>query len=104
MTRTRTPAYRFSIYSLDSMVMRLLKQEIKIENMKRALSELENGGPKHKKRLVVTVKPRLGKNSPFADLYRKGGKYYQRSSQTIRKEHGAHFDIYVHERITWNFK
>ena len=96
--RTRTDAYRFTVTSLDSPLIRELKHLVKIQNVEDKLSYLVGGHEKYNRRRVVAIKARLGKDSPYAHLYRKGGELYRRSAQTIRPEHGAHFDVYVHIR------
>jgi len=92
----RTSAYRFTIpQRTDNKFLDALKHEVKIENAQRRVKELTTG--KAQPRLRVVLKGRLGKDNPFAPLYRRGGKLWRYSAQTIRPEHSAHFDVYVHE-------
>jgi hypothetical protein len=50
--------------------------------------------PMHAGHTVVTY-GRLGKNSPYARLYRIGGYYHRSSSQRIRLEHSSRIDVYL---------
>lgn len=99
---TRTDAYRCTITSLDDPQLALVRRQVQIDNAQRRYAEVLGIRPVHpqwgRRRLVVAIKGRLGKNSPHAELYRRGGPLYQFSAQTIRREHAARFDVYVHER------
>jgi hypothetical protein len=90
----RADSYRFttSWYSTDSIDA--LRKEIQIENAKARVKELETGIKTDRQRVVV--RPRLGRNNPFRQLYQYGGPLHRYSSQDIRPEHGAYFDVYVH--------
>ena len=59
-----------------------------------ARSELEGSDMRWRLR----VRPRLGRNSPFKHLYAKHGPLWRPSSQDIKREHGARFDLYVYRR------
>ena len=98
----RTSTYRCTVQSLDDKVIEMYRTQAKIGNMfGRAYdaSLAASGGPTPRwtKRLRVRVRGRLGKNSPYAHLYKKGGPHYQWTSQDIRPEHASRFDVYVHE-------
>ena len=49
-------------------------------------------------RYRLEIKPRLGRNSPHAHLYRLGGPLHRYSSQRIKTEHGQRFDLYLLRR------
>ena len=94
--------YRCTVKTLDDKVIEMYKAQAKIANLfGRAYdaSLLASGSktPRWTKRQRVRVRGRLGKNSPFAHLYKKGGPLHRWSSQDIRPEHAARFDVYVHE-------
>ena len=91
----RTEAYRFTSMSYGNVVIDDLKLEVKIENAKRRVKELETG--KVLPRFRVVLKGRLGKHNVHASLYRKGGSLWRYSAQTIRPEHSTRWDVYVHE-------
>ena len=93
--KVRTDAYRFTIPQRDNKFVEALKHEVKVENAQRRVKELVTG--QSQPRLRVVLKGRLGKDNPHAPLYRRGGKLWRYSAQTIRPEHSAHFDVYVHE-------
>jgi hypothetical protein len=92
----RTSAYRFTIpQRTDNKFLDALKHEIKVENAQRRVKELVTG--QKQPRLRVVLKGRLGQDNPHAQLYRRGGKLWRYTSQTIRPEHSTRFDVYVHE-------
>lgn len=92
----RTDAYHFTVTRVtDNMFLTALKLEVKIENARRRVTELATGKAQPRQRVVL--RGRLGKDNPNAPLYRRGGKLWRYSSQTIRVEHAAHVDVYVHE-------
>lgn len=101
----RTSAYRFTVTDSADPQIAALKRLVKIQNVSRKLDELSGGrgsvfqysGQHYVRRSRVVIKGRLGKNSPHAQLYRRGGAHYRYSAQTIRPEHSARFDVYVHE-------
>ena len=80
----RTAAYRFTFTANcpDGLaLLKLLRQRIAVLN-----AEAPNDSKQR-----VCVKPRLGRNSQFAEMY-KG------CHQTVKTEHGAYFDVYVQTR------
>ena len=92
----RTDAYRFTVPQVTgNKFIEALKHEVKVENAQRRVKELATG--KAQPRLRVVLRGRLGQDNPNAPLYRRGGKLWRYSSQTIRVEHAAHVDVYVHE-------
>ena len=92
----RTDAYRFSTHQVTgNKILDALRAEVKLENAQRRVKELATG--KAQPRLRVVLRGRLGRDNPNAPLYRRGGKLWRYSSQTIRVEHAAHVDVYVHE-------
>lgn len=95
--KTRTPAYLFTTISFDCSEIMELRRQVRITNLERQIRELRDGV--RWPRQTVRVRPRIGKENPNAHHYRRGGKYWRWSSIDIRSEHGAHFDVYVHERI-----
>lgn len=50
-------------------------------------------------RYALAVRPRLGRHNPNAHLYAKGGPLHRWSGQTIKREHGQRFDVYVHMKF-----
>ena len=101
---TRSSAYRLTVTDINDPQIAALKRLVKIQNVSRKLDELSGvgrgfqySGRHYVRRLRVVLKGRLGKNSPHAHLYRRGGAHYQWCAQTIRPEHAARFDVYVHE-------
>jgi len=77
--RERTPNFRFTHKPGD-------------KGSEKKLADLKANKAPHE---VVSMKPRLGKNSPHADLYKKGGEL---SRKDIKKQHASHFDVYVHPK------
>ena len=80
---------------------------VKLINAKQRVKDMESpkfveyswsGKCQLKSRWVVRVRGRLGKDNPHAKLYRRGGPLHRYSSQDIRPEHAAHFDVYMHKR------
>jgi hypothetical protein len=99
----RTEAYVATVTDMNDPVIAELKRSARILNAELRLNELRGLGNKKEYcgrvyvyRYRVTIKPRLGKNNSYAHLYRVGGKLHRNSSQTIRPEHGHHFDVYLH--------
>lgn len=80
----RSDNYRFTVETLDDARLAELRAFVSYTNSIR-----EPGADRRR----VSVRPRLGKNNPYAFMYR--GRY-QRS---IRRSHAKHFDIYVHRDI-----
>jgi hypothetical protein len=96
---TRTSAYKFTTDKHDNYMINLIRGDIKIYNLRARAIELETGFPQ--KRRFLKVHGRLGSDNPYAYMYRRGGKHYRCSAQTIRPEHATRFDIYVHERFAY---
>ena len=46
----------------------------------------------------VKLQARLGKDSPYASIYKDDRRRTWYPYQTIKLEHGSRFDIYVYER------
>ena len=105
----RSNAYKFTVTSMEDPAIALLKHDAKVENLIRRLEEARSGtvhrsewgGQEYVRRVRVRVRARLGKDSPYAHLYRRGGKHYRWTSQDIRPEHGSRFDVYVHDVFVW---
>ena len=90
----RTQAYKFTTWDLKGFELEKLKRHAKILNAGARLNELVTG--KKHDRCRVVVRGRLGKHNIHAPLYRRGGEHYRASSQTIKREHASHFDVYLH--------
>jgi hypothetical protein len=78
----KSEAYMFTVTDLTvpSRQLELTKRHIKISN---GMTDQQ---------YRVCVKYRLGKNSPFAHLYRG------RHCYSVMKAHAAHADVYVYEK------
>lgn len=61
-----------------------------IRNVNR---RLKNEGSN--KRVFLRVRGRLGKNSPYAHFYAKGGYHYRPTSQDILFQHAERVDVYM---------
>jgi hypothetical protein len=61
-----------------------IRKKIKADNLERKAEG--------KQRRYVALRPRLGKDNPFAGLYRSGELKYQ----MIRVAHAASFDLYLY--------
>ena len=100
----RTPSYQFTTTDLSDSKIALLKGKAKLLGLEEKAQEIvaeAMGEPKlESKRFRVVIRPRLGKNSPYASLYARGGELYRYSSQDIRPEHGERFDVYLHVVMT----
>ncbi len=86
--KKRTDAYLFTA-SLDCV-----EDMMRIEDV-RSIAKVINKGYRannRDKRVQITLKPRLGKNSPYRHLYR-GRRCY-----TVLMEHASHIDVYTHQR------
>jgi hypothetical protein len=88
--------YIGTLSSYDEAKIGAARAEISIRN---ALSKLKGSD----KRWVLKVRPRLGRNSPFRHLYALGGPLHRYSSQDIKREHGARFDMYVYRRYDYRY-
>lgn len=104
MSSYRSSAYYCTVANPDSEIIDQARKRARIRNAEQKLKEVA-GAVKAQKyfdkyyvtRYRVVVRPRLGKNNPHAHLYRVGGSLHRSSSQTIRKEHGTRFDVYIQE-------
>jgi len=95
----RSGTYQFTVYrdvigKIPQGQIDELRKEIKILNLKNRILKLENPNARVP-RLRVRVRGRLGKNSPYSPLYRRGGKLHRYTSQDIRIEHSERVDVYV---------
>jgi len=74
--------------------------EEKIANIRHVVSLINATHKKNgsSKRWRIKIRPRLGLNSIYRDLYARGGALHRYTSQDIKREHGARFDIYMHRR------
>lgn len=102
----RTEAYRFTTADTTDTRISDLKVMARLMGLERKAKELvdeyNTGRPaRFKTRFRVVVRARLGKGSPYAGLYRRGGPHYRFSAQTIRPEHGSRFDVYLQEVRTY---
>ena len=111
---TRTSSYQFTVQAStgrnDPAILQLRGQVTQANRDLKRVHELQVqewldsgkvGYRPRRVRLFVRVRGRLGSNSPHADLYRKGGRLYRRSSQDVLPEHSSRLDVYVGERIEW---
>lgn len=89
-----------------------LKHQAKIRNAQQRLTELMrpeiredswSGRYEVRKRYVVRVRGRLGKDNPNAELYRFGGKLHTWTSQDIKLEHSERADIYMMETTVYKY-
>jgi hypothetical protein len=85
-----TPAYRFTVESIDDPRIEALRADASLSNRSRIEAD-----PDVKYLHRVVVRGRLGTNNPHAHLYRPGGPLHRYSSQTIRPEHASRFDVYL---------
>ena len=90
----RSNSYRFTVLgTADELptceALKYLKSNIRHFN-KNAVGGI---------RKTIAIKPRVGRGSQFAHLYRTGGplKYSARAG-SYKPEHGSRFDVYVYER------
>lgn len=105
----RSEAYRLTTTDTqDPRIadLRVLARLMGLEQKARELvDEFKTGRPaRYKSRYRVVVRARLGKDSPFSSMYRRGGAHYRWSSQTIRPEHGSRFDVYFQEVRTYRYE
>jgi len=103
----RTSAYRFTTTDVTDSRISELKVKAKLMGLEQKateiVSEAQTGKPvRCKTRYRVLVRARLGKNSEFASMYRRGGHLWRYSAQTIRPEHGSRFDVYFAEVRTYS--
>ena len=112
---TRTSSYQFTVPAstglTDPALLQLRGQVTQANRDLKRVHELQVqewldsgkvGYRPRRVRLFVRVRGRLGPNSPHADLYRKGGRLYRRSSQDVLPEHSTRLDVYVGERVEWS--
>lgn len=109
MTRNSTD-YVMTVQANDPSlpdIIANIRRTVKAYNAHRRGYEIESpeyvdfswsGKQEVRRRAVVRVRGRLGKNSPHAHLYRVGGPLKRYSSQEIKLEHSERVDIYVAER------
>ena len=93
-------SYAFTVTDLNAPGIAAAKWMAKVANAKRRVEELQNSAQNIVRQRVV-IRPRLGKNNPHRHLYAVGGPLKRLSSQDIKREHGARFDVYVREIQIW---
>ena len=100
--------YKATIMSLDDSIVGDCKKLAKILNLQEKTEEImERVKPiacswskrKFVKRYRLVIRGRLGKKSPHAHLYAKGGKHWKWSSMDIRNEHASRFDLYIQQYL-----
>ena len=95
----RTDSYVFTATDLNDVNIANVKKAAKLKNSAEKFNELTHGlrGDvfKYKVRHRVLVRARRGKDNPYAHLYRRGGPLHRTVGQTIKKEHGTRFDVYI---------
>lgn len=102
----RTSSYLATVIHPNSFTVERLKQDARVENARRRYMELAGAeGARLKtesgfwvKRRRIVCKGRLGKNNPYAPLYRKGGIHWRPAAMNIRPEHATRFDVYAVDR------
>lgn len=95
--KQRTPAYAFTVdpnSAVDMEKVEALRKGIRAVNAMNRLKVQWRGGEPEIFR--VTLKARLGKNSPVASLYRG----HSRGQQNILLEHAQRIDVYVQRRYS----
>lgn len=101
----RTDTYVFTTTDLNDVNISHARAAAKLKNSTEKFKELTHGlrGDvfKYKVRHRVLVRARLGKDNPYAPLYRRGGPLHRTSGQTIKKEHGTRFDVYITSYRVW---
>jgi hypothetical protein len=94
---TRTDSYICTLSTYDEEKIEAVRQLVRSTNLlNKLVSRRDRWGRPVRYRL--TIKPRLGRNSPYSHLYREGGPLHRYSSQDVKREHGARFDLYLHRR------
>lgn len=79
----------------DLVLLEYIKGEVAYDNV---VCKSLKVGDRHR----VSLKHRLGRNSPFRDIYRNRttarfyGRYATNPYQSILKKHAAYTDVYVH--------
>lgn len=100
----RSPDYVFTVQANDPRFNDLIES---VRRTVKSMNDMEKiippqfgensylGRYKIKKRYIMRVRGRLGKNSVFSYLYRRGGPLHSYCSQEIRHEHSKRFDVYI---------
>lgn len=94
MNKQRTSAYIFTADPLsvsDMQQIELVRKTVRASNA-RAIESAKWSGKKPEL-FRVCLKGRIGKNNPFAPIYRSKGDY-----QSIKLEHAQRIDVYVQRR------
>ena len=99
--KQRTDAYVFTADPLsvvDMQQIEIVRKTVKVAN-DRARREAKWRGEKPKL-YRVCLKGRIGKNNPFATIYRNKTTYWGRKGdyQSIKLEHAQRIDVYVQRR------
>ena len=90
MKKRRSSYYRFTIHGTNDIA-----GGFRLALLKKAVTKHNAANPDEKQR--VCVKGRLGKNSLFAHLYRKGGgRAWAMRSGSVQLSHASRFDVYVY--------
>ena len=92
----RSDAYLGTLSKYDESYIKSIRSWVAFQN---ACLKLKGSD----KRYRLQVRPRLGKNNPNKHLYAKHGPLWRYSSQDIRREHGARFDMYVYRRYDYRY-
>lgn len=111
--KKRTASYVFTADPLSTSDMEkiaLVRMTVRVGNArvmqdyKYAMQSYKMGyrdeAPKKPKLFRVSLKGRLGRNNPNADIYRSKYTYWGRMGdyQSIKLEHAQRIDVYVHAR------
>jgi hypothetical protein len=88
---TRTGAYVGTFTTYNEEYVKGIRNAVRAFNV-----NLKADGSTRRYRL--TIRPRLGRNNPYAYLYARGGALHRYSSQDIKREHGQRFDMYLQQR------
>lgn len=92
----RTSSYIGTLSTYDEQAVADIRAQVAFQN-----AVLKLKGSTNRYRLVV--RPRLGRNSPYSHLYRRGGPLHRYTSQDIKREHGVRFDMYLHRRYDYRY-
>ena len=101
MNKQRTSAYIFTADPLsvsDMQQIEIVRKTVRASNA-RAIQSAKWSGKKPEL-FRVCLKGRIGKNNPFASIYRNKTTYWGRKGhfQSIKLEHAQHIDVYVQRR------
>ncbi len=111
--KKRTDSYVFTadpLSTTDMAQIAIVRKTVKaanaraMEEYKYAVQSYKRGYsatmPKKPKLYRVSLKARLGRNNPAADIYKSKPTYWGRFGdyQSIKLEHAQRIDIYVHAR------